>query len=359
MVVNYGVRYDMFSPGTAAAIELNNEDVNGNVIKYKTAMQPRLGFAFPITERDGFHFHYGRFVQFPNREYLFASQDPVGNAGTLGNPNLDPETTVQYSTGIKHQFTDFIAGQFSLYSKDIYDLIATSQVTDEATGQTLDRHINQAYASARGVEFSLEKRYSDNYQFNMSYTYSFADGVASDSDFGSNPEGLEFLPNQELPLNWDQRHTVNVLLLLAKPNVWSSSFSFSYGSGFPWTPVDRFAKRQDPMLVNSERLPATYSLDIQLERNINVYGKRLSLQLQGFNLLNQDVVVNEGGLGINPGMINGARYGGLTHLTETGKYGAALLQDANGDGDDEFIPISDPRTFGQHRLFRFGIGYYF
>ena len=359
MVVNYGLRYDMFSPGSAAAIELANEGVNANVIKYKTAFQPRLGFAFPITERDGFHFHYGRFVQFPDRQYLFASQDPVGNAGTLGNPNLEPMTTVQYSSGIKHQFSDFIAGQFSLYSKDMYDLIAATQVTDEGTGQTLARYINKAYASSRGIELSLEKRYSENYEFDMSYTYMFADGVASDSEFGSNPDGLQFLPNQELPLDWDQRHTLNVRFLLADPGVWSSSFSFSYGSGVPWTPFDRFAKKQDPLLENSERLPATYSLDIQLERNVNVYGKRLSLQLQAFNLLDQDVVVAEGGAGIAPGMINGAQSLGIGHLTETGKYGAALLQDANGDGVDEYIPIVDPRTFGDHRLFRLAIGYYF
>lgn len=359
MVVNYGLRYDMFSPGSAAAIELLNEDVNANVIKYKTAFQPRLGFAFPITERDGFHFHYGRFVQFPDRQYLFASQDPVGNAGTLGNPNLDPMTTVQYSSGIKHQFNDFIAGQFSLYSKDMYDLISATQVTDETTGQTLARYINRAYASSRGIEFSLEKRYSQNYEFNISYTYSFADGVASDTEFGSNPDGLQYLPSQELPLDWDQRHTLNVGLLLADPGVWSSSFSFSYGSGVPWTPFDRFSKRQDPMLENSERLPATYSLDIQLERNVNLYGKRLSLQLQAFNLLDQDVVLAPGGAGIAPGMINGAASLGIGHLTETGKFGAALLQDADGDGVDEYIPIVDPRTFGGHRLFRLAIGYYF
>ncbi len=359
MVVNYGLRWDMFSPGTAAAIELQNDDVDANVSKYKTAFQPRLGFAFPITERDGFYFHYGRFVQFPSREYLFASQDPVGNSGILGNPNLDPETTVQYSAGIKHQFTDHIAGQFSLYSKDIYDLIASTTVTDESTGNTLARYINKAYASARGIEMTLDKRYSDHYQFRLAYTLSFADGVASSTAFGSNPEGLEFLPNQELPLDWDQRHTLNIMFLLAEPGVWSSSFTFSYGSGFPWTPNDRFAKRQDPLLENSRRLPATYQLDIQLERNINFYGKRLSLQLQAFNLLNQDMVISPGGGGINPGMINGARYAGMPYLTETGKYGAALLQDADGDGEDEFIPIVDPRTFGQHRLFRIGIGYYF
>lgn len=359
MVVNYGLRYDMFSPGSAAAIELLNEDVNANVIKYKTAFQPRLGFAFPITERDGFHFHYGRFVQFPDRQYLFASQDPVGNAGVLGNPNLEPMTTVQYSSGIKHQFNDFIAGQFSLYSKDMYDLIAASQVTDETTGQTLARYINKAYASSRGIEFSLEKRYSQNYEFDISYTFSFADGVASDTEFGSNPDGLQYLPSQELPLDWDQRHTLNVRFLLADPGVWSSSFSFSYGSGVPWTPFDRFSKRQDPMLENSERLPSTYSLDIQLERNVNLYGKRLSLQLQAYNLLNQDVVFSPGGAGIAPGMINGAASLGIGHLTETGKFGAALLQDADGDGVDEYIPIVDPRTFGDHRLFRLAIGYYF
>jgi len=75
--------------------------------------------------------------------------------------------------------------------------------------------------------------------------------------------------------------------------------------------------------------------------------------------LNQDVVVAEGGGGISPGMINGANSLGIGYLTETGKFGSALLQDANGDGEDEYIPIVDPRTFGQHRLFRLGIGYYF
>ncbi len=361
MVVNYGIRWDMFSPGSAAAIELANEDVDANVIKYKTAFQPRLGFAFPITDRDGFYFHYGRFVQFPSREYLFASQDPVGMGagGVLGNPNLNPETTVQYSAGIKHQFSDHLAGQFSLYSKDIYDLIASTTVTDVSTGSTLARRINKAYASARGVEMTLDKRYSEHYQFRFAYTYSFADGVASSTEFGADPEGLQFLPNQELPLNWDQRHTLNIMFLLAEPGVWSSSFTFSYGSGFPWTPDDRFSKRQDPMMENSERLPSTYDLTVQLERNINFYGRRLSLQLQAFNLLNQGVVVAPGGAGISPGMINGANYAGGPYLTETGKFGAALLHDADGDGEDEFIPIVDPRTFGAHRVFRIAVGYYF
>ena len=359
MVVSPGLRWEMFSPGTAGEIEIDNEDVDQNVTQYKTAFMPRLGFAFPITERDGFHFHYGRFVQFPGREYLFASQDPVGNAGILGNPNLEPKTTVQYSAGIVHQFTDHIAGQFSLYSKDIYDLISAAQVVDESTGAVLARYINKAYASSRGIELTLDKRYSDHYEFHFAYTYSFADGVASDTNFGSNPEGLAYLPNQELPLNWDQRHTLNLMVRFADPGVWSTSFDFSYGSGFPWTPADRFAKKADPMLENSERMPATFYLGIQFERHINFYGKRLSLQLQGLNVLNQDDVSLVTGGGFSPAMRSGAGHGGTAYVTETGKWGASLLDDANGDGETEFIPVYDPRTFGQHRLWRLGIGYYF
>ena len=357
MVVNYGFRWDMFSPGSAAQILLQNEGVDRSVIKYKTQFSPRLGFAFPITERDGFHFHYGRFIQFPSREYLFASQDPLNNLGLLGNPNLKAETTITYQAGIKHQFTDHLASQFAIYSKDIYDLIAAVTVTDEATGTQLARYINKAYASARGVEVTLEKRYSNNFQFNITYTYAFADGVASEQEFGSNPEGLEYLPSQELPLDWDQRHTLNILLAIEEPGSWSGSFSFTYGSGYPWTPFDRYARRQDPLLENSERLPATYSLDVQAERHVNFYGQSLTIYLQGFNLINQDMVRSVSPV-IQPGL-NNARVAYTSYLTETGKLGGAYLQDANGDNFDEFIPINDPRVFEQHRLFRIGIGWMF
>ncbi len=357
MVMNFGLRWDMFSPGTAAEILLRSDDVDRNVIKYKTKFSPRLGFAFPITERDGFSFHYGRFVQFPDRANLFASQEPVGNLGLLGNPNLNAENQITYQAALVHQFTDYLAGTFAVYSRDIYNLIAATQVTDPSTGNVLGRYINRAYASARGAEFSLEKRLSSNWSFDAAYTFAYADGVASDTAFGASPEGLQYLPTQELPLNWDQRHTVSFGIYLDQPGVWSGSVDMQYGSGFPWTPFNRFERRQDPLLENSQRLPATLDVNVQFQRHINVYGQRLTLYLQGFNLLNEDQVLFVQP-GVNPGMINAANAGNA-YLVETGKFGGAFLQDQDGDTFDEFIEIRDPRAFAPHRLFRIGLGWRF
>jgi outer membrane receptor protein involved in Fe transport len=357
MVLNGGFRWDMFSPGSAASIEIESEDLSRGVTKYKHAVSPRLGFAFPITDRDGFHFHYGRFVQFPSREYLFATQNTIGFGGVLGNPNLESELTVQYQAGINHQFNDFLAATFAVYNRDIYGLVSAAQVTDEASGNVLARYINKAYGNARGLELTLDRRMHNRWSFQMNYTYAVADGVASNPAFGANPNGLEFLPNQELPLDWDQRHAVAMSLRVAEPGVWATSVTFDYGSGFPWTPFFRFERRQDPLLENSSRFPATYSLNLQAERDVNFYGQRLKLYVQGRNLLNEDVVQ-----GTTANLVPGpnlAQVAGGSYLTETGKYGNAYLIDVDGDNINDFVPMNDPRVFGQHRLFRLGVGWFF
>ena len=357
MVVNGGFRWDMFSPGSAAQIDLTNEDVNRNVTKYKTQFSPRLGFAFPITDRDAFHFHYGRFIQFPDRDVLFASQDPIGNQGFLGNPNLESQLTISYQAGIRRQFNDFIAGQMVVYWKDFYGGVAGTPVTDETTGNTLQRYINKAFSNARGIEFTLEKRYSNRWAFELAYTFAYADGVASSQEFGANPEGLQFLPNQELPLNWDRRHSLTLRLRLQEPQEWGASMTFQYGSGFPWTPIFRFEKKLDPLLENSRRHPDEYSLDMQGERHVNVYGQKVTLFIQGFNLINQDQIANES-VFLAPVAPNAsAAY--TPYLTDTGKYGGALLYDVDGDGRNDYVPVNDPRVFQTHRFFRVGIGWQF
>jgi outer membrane receptor protein involved in Fe transport len=359
LVLNAGMRYEWFTVGNNDEIMISNSEIDPTVDEFKWNLSPRLGVAFPITDRDKFFFHYGRFTQWPSRVYLFRTQDPVGSSGTLGNPNLEPELTVSYQAGISHQFTDDIAGNFIVFNKDIYGLISSTQVTDDSTGIQAYRFINRTYASSRGVEVSLEKRLTRRLGFEVYYTYSFADGVASDADFGRSAEGLTHLPTEELPLDWDQRHTFNVTLRLQDRNKWGATAIYSYGSGLPWTPVDRYARLQDPEAENSLRLEPTHKLSLQGRKLFNVYGRELTLFFEGRNLLDEDVLLPGGTAPGSFPALEAATMDGGSYLTETGQYGGAFLQDNNEDGIDEFNPVYDPTIWETHRLWRLGLGFEF
>jgi outer membrane receptor protein involved in Fe transport len=359
MVVNAGLRWEFFSTGNNTDIEINNAEISDEVEKYKYNWSPRLGFAFPITDRDKFFFHYGRFTQWPSRTFLFATQDAIGSIGTLGNPNLDPELTISYQAGISHQFSEGVAGNFVVFSKDIYGLVSSSLVTDDSTGIQSYRFINKTYASSRGLELSLEKRLSRRFGFEAYYTYSFADGVASDADFGRSADGLTHLPTDEQPLNWDQRHTFNFTVRLQDRNNWGATAIYQFGSGLPWTPFDRFARLQDPKDENSNRLAQTHRLSFQGRKKFNIYGRELTLFFEGRNLLDEDLLLPGGNSpGVFPGMAVAQMDQG-SYLTETGRFGGAYLQDLDDDGRDDFVPVNDPTIWETHRIWRLGFGFEF
>jgi outer membrane receptor protein involved in Fe transport len=357
MVVNGGVRYDFFSPGSGVGIEVHSNEIRRDVDRWKTQWSPRLGLAFPVTDRDVFHFHYGRFIQFPEKNLIFASQDVNASIGTLGNPNLDPESSISYQAGIKHQFTNDLSGQFALFNKDYFGLVSSIEITDDSTGTQNLRFINKAYASSRGIELQLNKNFSHNFAFDLAYTYSFADGVASDVDFGRNAQGLAYLPTGELPLDWDQRHTFNATVTLARTGDWSATTVYQYGSGLPWTPFFRFEKKQDPLLENSRRYPSSHTINFRGEKYFKIYGQDLRLFFDGRNLLDEKIVVDLAPA-VFPALRN-ATSGYTAYATETGQFGGAYLFDSDGDGRDEFFPVNDPRVYGQRRLFRIGLGFEF
>lgn len=357
MVVNGGVRFDFFSPGSGVGVEINSNEIQRDVDRWKSQWSPRLGLAFPITDRDVFHFHYGRFIQFPEKNLIFATQDVNAGLGTLGNPNLDPETSISYQAGIKHQFSTDVSGQFALFNKDYYGLVSSIEITDDSTGTQNLRYVNKAYASSRGVELQLNKSFSRNFAFDLAYTFSYADGVASDTDFGRQATGLAYLPTGELPLDWDQRHTFNATVSIARAGDWSATTVYQYTSGLPWTPFFRFERRQDPLDENSRRFPQQHLVNFRGEKYFKIYGQDLRLFFDGRNLLDEKVVVDLSPL-VFPGLEN-ATDGYLAYATERNQFGGAYLRDSDGDGQDEFFPVNDPRVFGQRRLFRIGLGFEF
>lgn len=351
MVINAGLRYDVFSVGD----QIPSSEVDQRV---KGQLSPRLGIAFPISDRDQMSFTYGRYFQIPDRIFIFEDR---GDLVTVrGNPNLDAETTISYQAGVQHVFSQSVVGQFSVYFKDIFGLLTTQRVTD-ANGavQNTSIYVNRDYASSRGFEVSMIKRFSHNFSADMAYTFGIATGVASDEEetLRSRDE-LLYLPISEQPLDWDQRHTINGTLYVSDPGNWSSAFIWRYGSGLPFTPRSRFQKEVDPKDNNTDRLPSTSTLDVQGDKFYEIYGQKFTFFLQARNLLDADNLIElepntwPPGLAASEDLLDYAAF-----YTETRRAGGAYLgEDRDGDGLADWVPLADPRVFNEGRVVRIGVG---
>ena len=346
MVLNGGIRYDVFSVGN----QLDASEVENRI---RDQWSPRVGIAYPISDRDVFSFHYGRFSQIPDRRFIF--QERSAAVGTRGNPNLENETTVSYQAALQHMFTEDVFGQFTVYFKDIYGLLTVERVVSGDSPDQIAQYTNRDYASSRGFEVSLTKRFTKNFAGELSYTYGIATGVASDPNIQQQVDFL-YLPIAEQALDWDQRHTISATTSIAKPGNWSANMVWTFGTGFPYTPRDRAERQQDPLRINSLRLPSNSNLTIQAEKHYKVWGQAIKVFVRGNNVLDSRNIS-----ALAPGHFPNPPQTGLfdyqTFYTETGRAGGAYLGvDENEDGIQDWVALNDPRVFSEGRSIRMGVG---
>ena len=347
MVINAGIRYDIFSVGEQISLSDVQEPV-------KQQLSPRIGIAYPISDRDVFSFHYGRFYQIPDRFFLFDDLNAM-DGRTQGNPNLTNETTVAYQAAIQHLFSHLLVGQFSVYYKDIFGQVTAEQTPDWTSTGNVATYVNKDYASSKGFEVSLNRGYAQNLRWDVAYSYGNATGVASDPNAAVN-RNFVYLPTGEQPLNWDARHSVSTTLYLGDRINWGVSMTWGMTTGTPYTPFQRDTRQVDPSQVNSRRMGTSTTLDMRLDKYYMLWGKRLSLFLQGRNVLDSKNITTLAP-GNTPAPPVGTAY--TSYYTETGRAGGAYLDDQDGDGIEEYVPLHDPRVFGSPRSVRIGVGYQF
>lgn len=283
MVINMGLRYDFFSVGEQLALDQVQERV-------KQQFSPRIGIAYPISDRDAFSFHYGRFYQIPERQYLFDNLN-VYDGRARGNPNLTNQTTVAYQAGIQHLFNETVSGMFAVYYKDIFGLLTQEQNYSYGNVGSLWTYVNRDYASARGFEATLTRRFANGFSGEINYTFGVATGVASDPNAKSQ-ETFTYLPISEQPLAWDIRHSLNIQFTMAQTGNWLASMIWRYNSGVPYTPWGRETRELKPEVENSRRLPGTTSLDIQVDKYYQVWGQRFRVFLQSRNVLDSQNITD-------------------------------------------------------------------
>ncbi len=278
VVINLGLRWDYLDP-KSDYVESKRDLTETRVIekaKKKIHFSPRIGFGYPVTDRAVFHFAYGQFTQNPDYNYFYRglnftlspSVPNIQDHFIVGNPNLKPERSTVYELGGKLKISEDFAGDVTVYYKDIYDYVSTIYFPD-ATPQDYFTFINEDYANARGIEITLEKRFSNYFSGRLAYTFSRAEGNSS-SEFTHYNEYVnqsvlqEIPPKKTITMEWDQPHTLNFVLDVRKPKNWGINFYGRFGSGLPYSPTDARGRLLDEN--NSGRKPWTGTLDMRLSK---------------------------------------------------------------------------------------------
>lgn len=297
LIVNAGVRWDFWSPGEQIQEQVDeSKNIFGK--KFKFTFNPRLGISHPITEHDVLYFQFGRFTQSVDYQFLFLQDtQSSGVLRLLGNPNIGSEETTQYELGVKHGFSDNVKLGATAFFKDYNGLLNT-----ESRGRdpfTYSVYVNRDFGSARGIELSLEKRYSNFTSGFVNYTLQYATGKSSSYrqgyDYGARGTPI---PIREWPLAWDVRHALNInfdfriprgermsLLGLRLPQDFGVNMIWRLESGKPYTPSGLSATQFTTQ--NSARLPYRTWIDLRANKDFRFWGMRNSLILEIKNLTNR------------------------------------------------------------------------
>jgi outer membrane receptor for ferrienterochelin and colicin len=311
LIVNLGLRLDYADPKTTMWEDIRRFgyfDENNNWIiapetnvAAKTQLSPRIGLAHPITDLAVLHFSYGHFFQNPDYNALYYNQvkDLSTSLPLVGNPGVKAQKTVAYETGIKYKLADDWALDISAWYKDITDLLSTLHITYLSKGYVV--FYNSDYASVKGFDLTLRKRYSNYFSGSIDYTFMIAKGNNSQPLGGYiNAFEQEEIPHQEYYLDFDQRHDVAVTLNFFIPkdqgpeifgikpfSDFNLNILFQAASGLPYTPyVDPTVRIE----INSGRKSWTSTLDFRMIKRFWFSNIAAGVFVEVTNLLNKENV---------------------------------------------------------------------
>ncbi|MFH0989676.1 MAG: TonB-dependent receptor [bacterium] len=267
-------------------------------INPKMIFAPRLGISYPITDQGSIFFSYGHFYQMPGLGQLFSNSDytilkdlQAGSIsfGVMGNPNLKPEFTTQYEVGVKSQLSSSLGFDFSIYYKDIRDLLGVEFVSTY-TAAEYARLTNVDFGEVEGFTLAIDYRSGELLSASVDYSYQITTGNSSDPrETATRAAGGEDPRPRKAPLAWDQRHTLNANLIISERENYSITALARFGSGQPYTPTV-LSRLGANLETNSGRKATFLVADLRAEKSLDIFGVRCSLFLRVFNLFNTHTV---------------------------------------------------------------------
>jgi outer membrane receptor protein involved in Fe transport len=343
MILNSGIRLDYWFPGkyvddAAASTQKTlvapylrqqyfNETFSGFDFswkngfrsanrKWKARISPRLGISHPISDNQSLFFSYGHSSKLPRPQFVYSKLSATSaksSSQTIGNPNLNPETTVSYELGIRYQITENDVLSVTTYYKDIFDYVSSVsfQFRGPRAKGSYNTYINQDYARNRGIELEYKKRLGDWFRGTFSGSYSLSTGKSSSATeqiFGTEETRRETVT--ENFMNWDRPFQFSAYLNFTVPknkplfemkgilediNVFTKIFFQSGKRYSPWVFVGMDSINYEPARNIYRDEPKNYLqgigeywfyIDMNIEKTVDVQLGKLVLALEIQNVLN-------------------------------------------------------------------------
>ncbi len=202
-------------------------DPNGTFEDYKPKIivMPRLQFSFNLTDKALFFAHYDILSQRPSNRVIMDPTDYlyfVDNSGTLNNPNLKPERTIDFELGFKQKVSNTSAFTISAFYREFRDQIQVRRIINAYPKDYLT-YGNIDFGTTKGFTLDFDMRRTGNITLKANYTMQFAEGTGSDDRSQAN------LVNSNQPnfrsinaLNYDARHIINL----------NATYSFGEGKDY-------------------------------------------------------------------------------------------------------------------------------
>jgi hypothetical protein len=298
----------------------------------KSYVAPRLSMAYALSPISTFRAAWGYYYQSPGYEKLLDRQS-FFDFTRPETKNLRAEKAEHLILGLEHMLSTEWQLRIEGYYKGFSDLIVQEKL--RGTGYKVERidsadiktragwtapiaystdslttvPVNGATGSAWGFEILLQKVHSEGENNLYGWvSYSFAKAVRK-------RDGLI------LPFNFDRRHTLNIVGGWRISSSFDINFTWTYGSGFPWTGalgitprvvqvkdtntgqmqskidtdwrgvvfnVDRGGEAN----INQTRLPDYHRLDIRFTTYTNWFGLKWTVYLDIINVYNRSNILS-------------------------------------------------------------------
>ncbi|MCQ2322281.1 MAG: carboxypeptidase regulatory-like domain-containing protein [Bacteroidales bacterium] len=297
------------------------------------SVMPRISFSFPISDEALFYAHYDVLTQRPSNnftniyDYYYFAQV----SGTLNNPALKPQQTINYELGFQQKLTNTSSMKITAYYNELRDNIQMYRYTG-AYPKDYSSYSNLDFGTTKGFTAEYDLRRTKNLRLRASYTLQFtnATGASATTMSALIAAGVPNL-RSTFAMPWDRRHQFNISMDYRfadgkdyngpvskreksgkKPIQWLANTGLSItmqgGSGTPYTAASNISS---PIAGNStnvlkgsyygSRLPWAFRFDLRLDKDIyfklnknkeNSRDAYFNVYLQILNVLNSKNVVS-------------------------------------------------------------------